>query len=46
MKEKLSWFNGKSLEELLNEVDVIIQSILPSEVASLTGYPFILSALK
>jgi transposase len=46
MKEKLSWFNGKSLEELLNEVDRIIQSILPSEVASLTSYDFILSALK
>jgi len=36
MKEKLSWFNGKSLEELLKKVDGIIQSILPSEVASLT----------
>lgn len=46
MKEKLSWFNGKSLEELLNKVDGIIQSILPSEVASLTSYDFILSALK
>ena len=46
MKEELSWANFKNLTELLNKVDQIIQSILPTQVASLTSYDFILAALK
>ena len=46
MKDKLRWINLKSLEELRGEVDKIIQSITPSQLASLTSFDFILTALK
>lgn len=46
MKDKLCWINLKTLDELRKKVDEIIQSILPSQVASLTSFDFILSALK
>jgi transposase len=46
MKDKLCWFNLKSLEELRRTVDEIIQSVTPSQLASLTSFDFILTALK
>ena len=46
MKDKLRWINLKTLDELRKKVDEIIQSILPSQVASLSSFDFILSALK
>ena len=46
MKDQLRWLNLKSLEELRREVDEIIQSITPSQLASLTSFDFILTALK
>jgi len=46
MRDKLCWINLKTLDELRKKVDEIIQSILPSQVASLTSFDFILSALK
>jgi hypothetical protein len=46
MKDKLCWVNLKNLDELRKEVDNIIQLLLPEKVASLTGFDFILSALK
>ena len=46
MKDQLRWLNLKSLEELRGEVNKIIQSITPSQLASLTSFDFILTALK
>ena len=46
MKDKLRWLNLKNLEELRGKVDEIIQSATPSQLASLTGFDFILTALK
>ena len=46
MKDKLCWINFKNLDELRKEVDNIIKLLLPEKVASLTGFDFILSALK
>jgi len=46
VKNKLRWLNLKNLDELYQEVDSIIQSILPDQLASLTSFDFILSALK
>lgn len=46
IKDKLCWLNLRNLEELRQKVDAVIQSILPSQLASLTSYDFILSALK
>jgi transposase len=46
IKDKLHWLNLKSLDELRQKVDNIIQSILPDQLASLTSFDFILSALK
>ncbi|HRX71847.1 MAG TPA: IS630 family transposase [Candidatus Competibacteraceae bacterium] len=45
-KEELSWFKSKNLDDLRKEVDKIIQSITEIELASLTGYNFIIDALK
>jgi hypothetical protein len=45
MKDKLRWLNLKNLEELRGKVDEIIQSATPSQLASLTGFDFILTAL-
>jgi transposase len=46
MKDKLRWLNLKSLEELRRTVDEIIQSVTPSQLASLTSFDFIITALK
>ena len=46
MKDKLRWLNLKSLEELRRTVDEIIQSVTPNQLASLTSFDFILTALK
>lgn len=46
MKDKLCWINLKTLDELREKVDGIVQSIFPSQVASLTSFDFIQSALK
>jgi len=46
MKDQLCWINLKTLDELRKKVDELIQSLLPSEVVSLTSFDFILSALK
>lgn len=46
MKDKLCWMALKNLDELREKVDEILQSLSPSQVASLTGFDFILSALK
>lgn len=46
MKNKLCWLNLKNLDELRKKVDEIVLSLLPSEIASLTSFDFILAALK
>jgi transposase len=46
MKDKLRWLNLKNLEELRGKVDEIIQSITANQLASLTSFDFILTALK
>jgi hypothetical protein len=46
MKDQLRWLNLNNLEELRREVDQIIQSITANQLASLTGFEFILAALK
>jgi transposase len=46
IKDKLCWLNFKNLDELRHEVDSLIQAILPSQLVSLTSFPFILSALN
>lgn len=45
MKDKLCWLNLKNLEELRGKVDEIIQSVTPSQLAYLTSFDFILTAL-
>jgi len=45
-KDKLSWFKSNTIDGLRQEVDRIIQSVTESELASLTGYNFIINALK
>lgn len=46
IKDKLSWMNFKDLDALREEVSNILNSISPDRLVSLTGYHFILSALK
>ena len=46
IKDKLCWINLKNLDELRKKVDEIVLSLLPSEIASLTSFDFILAALK
>jgi transposase len=46
LKEKLSWLNLATLEELRREMDIVLNSLTAECIASLTGYDFILSALK
>jgi transposase len=45
-KDKLGWLNFKNLDQLRKELDEIIRSILPDELASLTGFDFILTAIN
>lgn len=46
VKDKLSWLTVKTLDELRREMDIVLNSLTPERIFSLTGYDFILSALK
>ena len=46
IKDQLRWLNLKNLDELRRKVDEVIQSITPNQIASLTSFDFILTALK
>jgi transposase len=46
MKDQLSWVLFSTLDSLRQTVSEILQGLTPQTIRSLTGYPFILSALK
>ena len=46
LKDKLSWLTIETLDELRDEMDAGLNSLTAESIASLTGYDFILSALK
>ena len=46
LKAKLSWLNLATLDELRRKMDTILNSLTAECLASLTGYDFILAALK
>src|SRR5512135_882033 len=46
VKDKLSWLTVGTLDELRQEMDAVLNSLTAECIASLTGYDFILSALK
>ncbi len=46
VKDKLSWLPVKTLDELRREMDIVLNSLTPERIFSLTGYGFILAALK
>ena len=46
LKDKLSWLTVETLDELRREMDAVLNSLTAEGIASLTGYDFILSALK
>ena len=46
IKDKLSWLMTETLDELRIEMDAVLNSLTAEGIASLTGYDFILSALK
>ena len=46
LKDKLSWLTVETLDELRREMDAVLNSLTTEGIASLTGYDFILSALK
>jgi len=46
IKDQLRWLNLKNLDELRKKIDEIIQSITPNQIASLTSFDFILTAIK
>ena len=46
VKDKLSWLTVGTLDELRREMDTVLNSLTEECIASLTGYDFILSALK
>src|SRR5512135_1137562 len=46
LKDKLSWLTVGTLDELRREMDAVLNSLTVECIASLTGYDFILSALK
>ena len=46
IKDKLSWLMTEPLDELRIEMDAVLNSLTAEGIASLTGYDFILSALK
>ena len=46
VKHQLSWLTVATLDELRREMDVVLNSLTAEGIASLTGYDFILSALK
>ena len=46
LKDKLSWLTIETLDELRKAMDSVLNSLTAECIASLTGYDFILSALK
>ena len=46
VKDKLSWLMVATLDELRRERDAVLNSLTAECIASLTGYDFIISALK
>jgi hypothetical protein len=46
VKDQLSWLTVETLDELRRERDAVLNSLTAKCIASLTGYDFILSALK
>ena len=46
IKDQLSWLMTETLDELRREMDAVLNSLTAEGIASLTGYDFILSALK
>jgi transposase len=46
LKDKLSWLTVETLDELRKAMDSVLNSLTAECIASLTGYDFILSALK
>ena len=46
VKDKLSWLTVGTLDELRQEMDAVLNSLTAECIASLTGYDFILAALK
>lgn len=46
LKEKVRWLTVETLDELRKEMDSVLNSLTTERIASLTGYDFILSALK
>ena len=46
VKDKLSWLTVETLDELRRAMDAVLNSLTAECIASLTGYDFILSALK
>ena len=46
LKDKLSWLTIETLDELRSKMDAVLNSLTAECIASLTGYDFILSALK
>jgi putative transposase len=46
LKDKLSWLTVETLDELRREMEAVLNSLTAECIASLTGYDFILSALK
>ena len=46
IKDKLSWLTVETLDELRKEMDPVLNLLTVECIASLTGYDFILSALK
>ena len=46
LKDKLSWLTVETLDGLRKEMDAVLNSLTAECITSLTGYDFILSALK
>nr|WP_290228440.1 IS630 family transposase [Trichocoleus desertorum] len=46
LKADLKWASFKTLAQLQTKVDQLLAELTPEEVASITGYPFILDALS
>ena len=46
LKDKLSWLTLETLDELRREMDAVLNLLTPESITSLTGYDFIISALK
>ena len=46
VKDQLSWVTVETLDELRSEMDAGLNSLAAECIAALTGYNFILSALK